>query len=137
MTLKKRMSLILLLDSFIALILIILKLTGKDSAYFNGFGIGLFSVTLPFLIYLTIRMRNREYREEYDLSIKDERIKRNSEKSYAIGLQIQNVLLISIAILSYIADFNLYFPVLGIVLLTQLFVIFYSKKLNKRPSLVD
>ncbi|MBB6479896.1 hypothetical protein [Spirochaeta isovalerica] len=134
MTLKQRITLILGLDSLVGIALVVTKLTGLNSSYLNGFGIGLFSVTVPFLIYLTFKLRDREYREEYDLSVNDERIRRNSEKAYAIGFQIQTALLLATAVISYVADFNLYFPVIAIVLASLIFAKVYYKRLNKQPD---
>lgn len=131
-TLKNRIILIGALNIAAAITLVLTRFIGFNSSFFNGFGIGLFAVVFPFLIFLTIKYTDKEYQQDYDLSIQDERIIRNIERSRAMGYTLQSLLIIAVALISYISDSELYFWALAAVLVTVIFTKIYNKRLNNK-----
>ncbi|MBF9014003.1 MULTISPECIES: hypothetical protein [unclassified Oceanispirochaeta] len=131
-TLKNRIILIGALNIVAAITLVLTRLTDFNSSFFNGFGIGLFAVVFPFLIFLIIKYNDKEYQQDYDLSLQDERIIRNIERSRAMGYTLQSLLIIAVTLISYISDSEMYFWVLAVVLITVIFTKFYNKSLNNK-----
>ena len=131
-TLKNRIILIGALNIVAAITLVLTRFLGFNSSFLNGFGIGLFAVVFPFLIFLIIKYNDKEYQQDYDISIQDERIIRNIERSRAMGYALQSLLIIAVALISYISDSELYFWVLAAVLVTVIFTKIYNKRLNNK-----
>lgn len=130
-TLRKRIVLISILNFVAAFVLILSRYINYKAAYFKGFGVGLLAVALPMLIILIIKSNNKDYIEEYNLSINDERIKRNVERSYSLGFSIQTILLLGTIFIAYLFELDLYPIVLSVVGGTLVFVKIYLYKLNK------
>lgn len=107
---------------------------GIGSDYFGGLGIGMFSVVVPMFLFFFIRSKNSEFAEEYNLSITDERVRKNIFRAEALGHKILSVLVISCAILSYATSLNLYFSVLISVIISTVFSKIYAKYLNNKPA---
>ncbi|QEN04452.1 hypothetical protein EW093_06980 [Thiospirochaeta perfilievii] len=132
MSLKKRVTLIGIVNVLVVLVLVLFfnQITGFKSEYIRGMGVGCLVVILPFLIFLIVVYKNREYKEDYDISRSDERIIRNYERAGALSFRIQSMLIIAVAIISFVLDVDLYFLVLGVVFVTVIFGKIYGKKLN-------
>lgn len=131
-TLKKRMIFIGVLSTVAIIILGLTTVMGYKGSFLHGFSVGLLAVVLPVLIFLIFRYHNKEYQKEFDLSLQDERIKRNYERAGAVAFKIQSVLIIAVAIVSVLFEVEIYFMVLAIIFVMLVFTKIYSNKLNSR-----
>lgn len=128
---------LIFLGAFSALSAILVFLhygAGLGSDFFGGMGIGMFAVIVPVFLFFFIRTKNREFAEEYDLSMNDERIRNNIFKAEALGHKVLAVLVISCAVLSYATELDLFFSVLVSILISTGFSKIYAKYLNNGPS---
>ncbi|MBI9108656.1 MAG: hypothetical protein JEZ04_18065 [Spirochaetales bacterium] len=128
---KARIILMGVLNIAAAFAIILSRFIGGNADYLHGFGFGLLAVAFPILIFLIIRNKDKEYRENQELSLNDERVRRNCNRANALGFKLQSLLIIAAAVVSYFFEIELYYIVLGIVLVAVGFVKIYNRRLNK------
>lgn len=94
--------------------------------FIHGISVGLMIVAMPVYAFLLLKYQKSEDREDYDLSVSDERVINNCNKAYAIGFKLQSALIIAILVVCYNFKFDYYLPVIGGLLVS----IIFSKTLN-------
>jgi len=131
LTFKARTILIGTLNIVAVSAIILSRFIGGNADYLHGFGFGLLAVAFPFLIFIIIRNKDKEYRENQELSLNDERVRRNCDRANALGFKLQSLLIVAAAAVSYFFEIQLYYIVLGIILVSVGFVKIYGRRLNK------
>lgn len=131
LTLENRIKLISVLNLLAALALFGSRVLDEKGDFLNGVGVGLLVTAGPALIYLIIKYNNEEFKTDYNLSVNDERIKRNIEKAQAAGFKLLSMGMLLVAVITYVLEIDMYMFVLGVVLFSLVYVKLYNRKLNK------
>lgn len=131
LTLENRIKLISVLNLVAVLALIASRMIGGMAAFLSGVGVGLLVVASPTLIFLIIKYNNEEFKTNYNLSVNDERVKRNIEKAQAAGFKLLSIGTLLIAVVTYVLEIEMYIFVIGAVILSLVYVKLYNRKLNK------
>ena len=130
LTLDKRIKLI----AGMVVLGIVFIITGAfidgKGAFLSGFGTGLLLVGAPLLVFFVIKYNNEEFKTDYNLSINDERIKRNIGIAQAAGYKLMVVSILLVAVITYVLEITMYPFILLTVVLIMVYVKLYLKKLN-------
>lgn len=129
--LEKRVKFLGLVSVISVVLLMLHYAAGIGTDYLGGISIGMFAVIIPFFIFTLIKSKNREFKEDYNLSVQDERVMQNCNKAEALAHRILSILIVTCCIISYVFTVDLYFMAIGCVIVTKIFSKVYGSRLNK------
>lgn len=130
MSMKGRLILIGIMNIIGASFLIINRyIAGTE--FLKGIGVGLLLVGLPGYFYLLYKYNNKDVREEYDLSVHDERVQQNCDKANALGFRLQTMFILVVVVICHVLEIELFLPIMAVLLITIAFVKVYTTRLNK------